>query len=185
MDGYNDEPNPSQPASNADPGADALDTLPGLYLGADDTSAGDHALGARHWRSLLSRWLFTLNPGRTQDEYEKAVCYFFETPGVPQRTPDVSADLLLAYRGSLALRADRRRRSQPRRAAASTRRDALWSSGVTGDALPGSGADAPHEEASGRHSTAAQPASLRQGPLSPATVNIRLTALRQYLLFAG
>src|SRR5260221_7946077 len=41
---------------------------------------GDHSAP---WRRELHRWLATLNPGRTQREYEKAVGYFFQTPGVP------------------------------------------------------------------------------------------------------
>lgn len=138
---------------------------------------------AQHWRSTLNRWLLTLNPGRTQDEYEKAVRYFFETPGVPQTLDAISFDLLLAYRGSLAMRADRRRRSVPRRKTTSferlgTRQEPLWTANALGS---GQSNDSNANNGARR---AAQPASARQGPLSPATVNIRLTALRQCLLFA-
>lgn len=160
--------------------------------GAESAEAEPHgAAGSfpqRHWRPMLNRWLLTLNPGRTPDEYEKAVRYFFETPGVPQQLSDVTADLLLAYRGSLALRADRRR-SRPRRATMQ-RRDALWSGGSTLGALPSGpqatsgGADGGAESRTAGAASAV-PASLRQGPLSPATANIRLTALRQFLLFAS
>src|SRR5260221_584719 len=61
--------------------------------------------GGRLWQDELPRWLASLNPGRTTREYEKAVAYFFETPGVPQYVCDLAFDLLLAYRGALALRA--------------------------------------------------------------------------------
>ncbi|MGH2502051.1 MAG: hypothetical protein ACRDID_05985, partial [Ktedonobacterales bacterium] len=59
----------------------------------------DAAPPARLWRPLLTRWLLTLNPGRTQDEYEKAVRYFFETPGAPPDPGVLTFDMLLAYRG--------------------------------------------------------------------------------------
>src|SRR5258708_1514155 len=65
---------------------------------ADDASA-------RTWEQELPRWLATLNPGRTRTEYEKALHYFFDTPGVPSVLANLTFDLLLAYRGSLALRA--------------------------------------------------------------------------------
>ncbi|MDE3230622.1 MAG: site-specific integrase, partial [Chloroflexota bacterium] len=113
----------------------------------------------------------------------KAVRYFFEAPGVPQWLAEVNADLLLAYRGSLALRADRRRHSRPRRAPAA-RRDTLWS-GAPGATLPSPDGATPQNDMPGATASAARPAALRQGPLSPATVNIRLTALRQFLLFAS
>lgn len=188
MDGFNDEGQPTANLSDSRDAANSPNQLPTPYHSDDGYSGGDTSdttsADKWHWRSLLNRWLFTLNPGRTQDEYQKAVRYFFETPGVPQRTTELTADLLLAYRGSLALRADRRRRSMPRRAATSPRRDALWSARVTGAALPGAGPDAAHTSAEQR-AGAAQSASLRMGPLSPATVNIRLTALRQFLLFAS
>lgn len=147
-------------------------------------SSAPEEIVRRHWRSTLNRWLLILNPGRTQTEYEKAVGYFFETIGVPQDLDTITFDLLLAYRGSLAMRADRRRRSMPRkRALAALRLGAqhgaqqgpLW----TASATHGAGT-APH----GRRGARPQPASERQGPLSPATVNVRLTALRQFLLFA-
>src|SRR5262249_59136720 len=57
------------------------------------------------WRNALPRWLATLNPGRTRIEYERALRYFFETPGVPPALSDLTFDLLLAYPGALALRA--------------------------------------------------------------------------------
>lgn len=168
--------------------ATATDTppsLPSVFHAphSENTDGTDKSgeMSARHWRPALNRWLLTLNPGRTQDEYEKAVRYFFETPGVPQQLSEVTADLLLAYRGSLALRADRRRRSVPRHAATSPRRNALWTSGAATGAIPGD----TDTWTDGQRRGAAQATSLRQGPLSPATVNIRLTALRQFLLFAS
>lgn len=154
--------------------------------GQDDqeqSGAFDAAPPARLWRPLLTRWLLTLNPGRTQDEYEKAVRYFFETPGAPQDPGALTFDMLLAYRGALTLRADRRRRSVPRRAATNSgrlasRRVNPWAAGAIEGAAD---AAASEEDAASARPTSA---SLRSGPLSPATVNIRLTALRQYLLFA-
>jgi hypothetical protein len=170
-------------------------TLPSVYSGAWRDDGADGAAGAerddvpddgaaaatRHWRPTLTRWLLTLNPGRTQDEYAKAVRYFFETPGVPHDLGELSYDLLLAYRGALTLRADRRRRSMPRRAATTSgrlgaRASGPWSAG----ALPGA-IGAQTQSSAGKPFI---PASLRMGPLSPATVNIRLTALRQFALFA-
>ncbi len=179
MDGSDDE--------TSGPG-EAEASLPVQYLGqqsderdhqGDSAAAGAHE---RHWRPTLNRWLLTLNPGRTQDEYEKAIRYFFETPGVPQDLTKLTTDLLLAYRGSLALRADRRRRSMPRRAAAFTdqldaRRDGPWAASAVAGA-----AGAQTHEGAGRRTFAS--ASQRIGPLSPATVNIRLTALRQFMLYA-
>ncbi len=58
-----------------------------------------------HLQGELGRWIATLNPGRTQREYARAVRAFFGTPGVPQSLGALSFDLLLAYRGALALRA--------------------------------------------------------------------------------
>jgi integrase len=157
--------------------------LPGGYPGgeqANDAQREDEAAFsahiAHHWQPTLNRWLLTLNPGRTQDEYAKAVRYFFETPGAPQDLDALTYDMLLAYRGALTLRADRRRRSMPRRAATASGRLSPWAPG----ALHG----AADSQAQGEAGRAHTPASLRSGPLSPATVNIRLTALRQYALYA-
>jgi len=150
-----------------------------------DEQTGTSTSSARHpWRGELTRWLLTLNPGRTQTEYEKAVHHFFETPGAPADLADLSFDLLLAYRGALAMRAVRpqdaprtmRRsgRSGPLSAArlAETPRAPLPGPAATGEsASPASDADA-----APRAPTT---------PLAPATVNIRLTALRQFLIFAS
>ncbi|HEX9036278.1 MAG TPA: site-specific integrase [Ktedonobacterales bacterium] len=126
----------------------------------------------RPWRAEMARWQLTLNPGRTQDEYAKAVSYFFEAPGAPQNLDDISPDLLLAYRGALALRAERTR---ARRRAPSRPRDAGVQSRlqdpVPGGSLPGGRA---------RDTATTSGAS----PLAPATVNLRLTALRQFLRFS-
>src|SRR5690348_14707479 len=51
--------------------------------------------GGRTWRQEMPRWLATLDSGRTRREYEKAVGYFFEAPGVPQELGAISFDLLL------------------------------------------------------------------------------------------
>ena len=149
------------------------------WRSADDGEEDAAAAPVHHWRPALTRWLLTLNPGRTQDEYEKAVRYFFLTPGAPQDLADLTFDMLLAYRGALTMRADRRRRSVPRRAATNSGRLAArrlnpWSASAIGISA-----------AAGEDEAGAPPvASLRSGPLSPATVNVRLTALRQFLLFA-
>lgn len=130
----------------------------------------------RPWRAEMARWLLTLNPGRTQDEYAKAVRYFFETNGVPQDLEDLTADLLLAYRGALAMRAERPHTRRPSHRApvqAAARWKGLWGQAGQARTLPG-------DEASDM-----PPESRRPGPLAPATVNIRLTALRQFLRFAA
>ena len=178
---------PSQPSEPSE----AASPLPELYLGAtqsDDAEREESTTFAPHgrtWRPALNRWLMTLNPGRTQDEYAKAVHYFFETPGVPQNLTELSYDLLLAYRGALALRADRRRRSMPRRAATSSGRlragqPGSWATHTLPGMTSGQTSGQTSADADGPRVT---PASLRVGPLSPATVNIRLTALRQFLCF--
>lgn len=122
-----------------------------------DRATCDEADTPGGWRFESQRWLATLNPGRTPEEYAKAVAYFFETPGVPQRLDELTFDLLLAYRGALAARATAHAELQPRsRAVRATPATPL----LTGE-------------------TTQKP--LR--PLAPATVNIRLTALRQFLCY--
>lgn len=129
------------------------------------------------WRRDLPRWLATLNPGRTQREYEKAVSYFFDTPGVPQALNALSFDLLLAYRGALALRATAHQDAQPSfQTSPSAERQRLTEGRVR--QLEGSNhtdPDAESVDADGEQ-------RLPPGPLSPATVNVRLTALRQFLV---
>lgn len=145
---------------------------------------------ARTWLRELPRWLAALNPGRTPREYERAVRYFFETPGVPAEMTALSFDLLLAYRGALALRAtaprDRAAADRPRaRAAAAARAD------VAGRSLPGNTPDAGprafgDEELVGEQAEEqTEGTAPSQGPLAPATVNIRLTALRQFLVWCA
>lgn len=154
------------------------------------------AVGAGHWRYELRRWLATLNPGRTGREYEKAIGYFFETPGVPEHLNVLSFDLLLAYRGALALRAADHRRPQPRGAGAGLpHQQHVIGSHV--DLLPAAGEVASRTGRNDEHSQVigeetdetgagggAHAAHLPTagGPLAPATVNIRLTALRQFLI---
>lgn len=173
-----------------DPHALAAPAQPGWSDQRDRSDADtDWASDTRHptWRALLTRWLLTLNSGRTQVEYEKAARYFFETPGVPQETRLLTYDLLLAYRGALALRADRRR-SRPRRAATGVGpRWRIAGDGSTLEPNPTLGSGGPNQAQGAPQRDLPphlRPASLRQGPLSPATVNIRLTALRQFLLYA-
>jgi integrase len=159
-------------------------TAAGERQGSDDDEeryqTGPSMDQSAPWRRELHRWLATLNPGRTQREYEKAVCYFFQTPGVPQSLDELSFDLLLAYRGALALRATAhdeltpraRRGSGPMLGAAERARLASASDdGVDGD-QPG---NATNDR--GRDS--------RSGALAPATVNLRLTALRQFLVYCA
>jgi integrase len=142
-------------------------------------AAQANGTSARSWQHELPRWLATLNPGRTRIEYEKALHYFFDTPGVPSVLADLTFDLLLAYRGSLALRAAPRSRGAvpPRatRPAEPTPMPALPTmAGVQTAALPAG------NDAEGQGTAPASPTS-SAGPLAPATVNIRLTALRQFL----
>ncbi len=141
-----------------------------------ETSAEPEATGRYPWQAVMARWLLTLNPGRTQDEYAKAVRYFFETPGAPQDLDEISPDLLLAYRGALVMRAERGFTSRSARNPASSRAERLarlWGRGNRPHDLPGEGTkDAAH-------------ASIRPNPLAPATINLRLTALRQFLTYAS
>jgi integrase len=132
------------------------------------------------WRQELPRWLASLNPGRTRREYEKAIGYFFATPGVPAVLAELSFDLLLAYRGALALRAtserDRRGMARSRASAGTSGSSALLQEA----AQPVLEGHAPAPEGDG-----APAAPSQQGPLAPATVNIRLTALRQFLSYGA
>jgi integrase len=150
-----------------------------------DSSASDSASDADlpgSWRFESQRWLATLNPGRTQREYQKAISYFFATPGVPQQIAALTFDLLLAYRGALAMRATAHAEVQPRRAPRSGPRAKLSSVAPAqfaqlegGDTSEYSRGAAPSEAGSQKP----------PGPLSPATVNIRLTALRQFLVYCS
>lgn len=140
-----------------------------------DAAADGASPSAPTWRRELPRWLATLNPGRTPREYEKAVSYFFLTPGVPDTLATITFDLLLAYRGALALRAAPRERGaayMPRMSRGAPPTFALDAAAPAG-ALPPSGTSG---EAAGREPIDAA------APLAPATVNIRLTALRQFLV---
>jgi integrase len=155
--------------------ASALAALTG-HSGANDGSPDSGADLPGGWRFEAQRWLATLNPGRTQREYQKAISYFFATSGVPQEIAALTFDLLLAYRGALAMRATAHADAQPRRSARSGPR------GIAGAApaqLAGHG-----EDTTERASPEAG-AQKRPGPLSPATVNIRLTALRQFLVYCA
>lgn len=141
--------------------------------GEDRSSAGT---GMPRWRPELLRWLATLNPGRTQREYQKAVSYFFDTPGVPQVLEDLSFDLLLAYRGALAHRATAHERASRTRAGRGSR----TSPAVEGDARVQIEAGKQFDGVSQADGT--QTGDRGTGRLSPATVNLRLTALRQFLV---
>ena len=134
--------------------------------------------GGRLWQDELPRWLATLNPGRTTREYEKAVAYFFETPGVPQYVGDLAFDLLLAYRGALALRAT------PHAEGAAAPRGPLLSRHAALAAREERArlAGDPAERSEPLADAADEPPAQRLGPLAPATVNLRLTALRQFLV---
>lgn len=153
--------------------------------------AHDRAFPAITWRRELQRWLATLNPGRTPHEYEKAVRYFFETPGVPETLRDLTFDLLLAYRGALALRATphhQQPRARPAQAPSPLIADTEQSSRLVGETHLLSAQDGDREEDEPReHANAPTSHTPRDtnGPLAPATVNIRLTALRQFLCWCA
>ena len=120
----------------------------------------DEADGPGGWRFESQRWLATLNPGRTQVEYRKAIGYLFNTPGVPQRLDELTFTLLLAYRGALAVRVAVHPETEP--ASRAVRNVPAY----------------PLLDGERTNSSAL-------GPLSPATVNIRLTALRQFLSYCA
>lgn len=129
------------------------------------------------WRQDLARWLVTLNPGRTPREYEKAISYFFETPGVPRQVDDLTFDLLLAYRGALAMRAtphDQRARMPVH----PDREPRLPPS-------PSPNAGAIEGDAAARYDDGESTTPDALPPLAPATVNVRLTALRQFLVYCS
>jgi site-specific recombinase XerD len=153
-------------------------------LADDDSYSTDRPL-PRTWRQELPRWLATLNSARTRREYEKAVLYFFLAPGIPEALEDLTHDLLLAYRGSLALRADRHLMA--------TRGAGTGHVAASHAALPEPGEQllpprADHADPNEAESDVdAEPEGEKPrradhaGPLAPATVNVRLTALRQFL----
>jgi integrase len=104
---------------------------------------------------------------------------------VPQELIALTFDLLLAYRGALAMRAEAHTETQPRRSPRSGPRAAL--SGMAPAQLEGQlegqrelSAESPEDDA-----PAGSDSLRRAGPLSPATVNIRLTALRQFLVYCA
>ena len=152
-------------------------TAPPTWHGTDGAGSAPGA-AARTWRHELPRWLATLNSGRTPREYEKAVSYFFLTPGVPDALDEITFDLLLAYRGALALRATPRERGaayMPNSLRRDRRAPAL-DTPRPANALPTGGSEGETGEEAGD-----APADTL-APLAPATVNIRLTALRQFLV---
>jgi integrase len=148
---------------------------------ADDWTANEVRPPARTWRQELPRWLATLDSQRTRREYEKAVTYFFSAPGVPEALSDLTFDLLLAYRGSLALRADRQLATATTPAASDAR---LGAATPESDAahLPHPDADGVAAEEPPLDAASGAPTGATTRPLAPATVNIRLTALRQFLV---
>jgi integrase len=149
--------------------------------GGDDDSINFEADLPGGWRFESQRWLATLNPGRTQREYQKAVMYFFATPGVPQQIAAMTFDLLLSYRGALAMRATAHAEIQSRRSTRSGPRARL--SGVAPVQLEGQGGA--ETEATERGPSAGTTSPNPLSALSPATVNIRLTALRQFLVYCA
>ena len=168
----------TDPASHSD---DA-EMLPQVFTTA---ASGDTAGEPRSpvWWREVPRWLATLNSGRTQREYEKAVSYFFQTPGVPEELRELTFDLLLAYRGALAVRATPPERGRSYQSPLQKRKQASHQRSLgTSMYTPKSLGD-PDQQAhqSGKRRSNASEAS--GSPLAPATVNIRLTALRQFLTF--
>lgn len=160
-----------------------------LHWAADGGHSGTDQVLVRAWRQELPRWLATLNSQRTRREYEKAVLYFFLAPGVPETLADLTFDLLLAYRGSLALRADRQPSTTTGRPTpgAPSRRATLTPGGeplLTAGAEPGADpAEDTDDDTDGDAETRGEKrqGTSATGPLAPATVNVRLTALRQFL----
>jgi integrase len=158
-----------------------LVTTRGAHSANDDDSADWGAELPGGWRFESQRWLATLNPGRTQREYQKAISYFFATPGVSPLIAELTFDLLLAYRGALSMRATAHTDIQPRRTLRSGPRVKL--SGQAPAQLDGQGsATADH---AGSETSAEAGSQRPPSPLSPATVNIRLTALRQFLVYCN
>jgi integrase len=151
----------------------------GYHASGDNTQG--RVPGERTWRHELPRWLASLNPGRTAREYEKAIGYFFETPGVPHELTLITFDLLLAYRGALALRAAPQERGSAYRPPTGRQRreetNSRLGSPHSRQALPrdGGGDDGGDDVGSDDEHR-----NLRS--LAPATVNLRLTALRQFLV---
>lgn len=167
----NDNERPPEPDSSLPRDILMLPASDSSHSGPDWTSASDTA---RTWRQDVVRWLASLNPGRTPREYEKAVGYFFDTPGVPLHLDELTFDLLLAYRGALALRATPHEQSAP-----------IPAKVAAGPRLPAPTAGAAIE---GDMSVpyADEPATSDAAlPLAPATVNVRLTALRQFLVYCS
>jgi integrase len=164
------------------PDADASDSLQAraVVVSAgtpedEDSNPPPPGTSRRTWRQELPRWLATLDSGRTRREYEKAVGYFFGAQGVPQELGALTLDLLLAYRGSLALRADRRAQRAPT-ASAGTQGSPPLPPQEAPEALAGEDGAWDAADASGTERDA-----VLMSPLAPATVNVRLTALRQFL----
>lgn len=153
--------------------------------------AGDQSAPDPTWRRELPRWLASLNPGRTPHEYEKAVRYFFETLGIPDTLRDVTYDLLLAYRGALALRAlpHHQRPARPRtsRADVPVIMGARHAQALAArlEEVSGEGNGVEAQEDGDEPARPSTPEPDPNGPLAPATVNIRLTALRQFLCFCS
>lgn len=168
------------PDSDADAETSALVAAPASPRDDDERRDSDFARVVGHWRYELRRWLATLNPGRTGREYEKAVAYFFQTPGVPQEVAALTFDLLLAYRGALALRATDPARGTPRTSAGGAMPDprrAMLAAPSHATLIGDDGAGTRQSNADGDADDVSAPT-----PLAPATVNIRLTALRQFLV---
>lgn len=159
-----------------------LELMPAIVAGSafDDDNREDYSSGRRSpdWQPELLRWLATLNPGRTQTEYQKAVRYFFETPGVPPCVADLTFDLLLAYRGALAHRATAHGRNAGRQTASGSRANLTLQGASHAQLASGIQLDDVHATSKDKGNASEQATTA----LSPATVNIRLTALRQFLV---
>src|SRR5262249_34711030 len=156
-----------------EPESDAEPQLPAPSASWPHAEAGeeprDLPRSGRLWADELPRWLATLNSGRTAQEYDKAVGYFFQTPGVPQNVADLSFDLLLAYRGARAPRAiphadggalagRRAWRAHPHLAASLNRGHPIL------EAEQGERSGSAHQA----ESTAADPNETQTSPLAPA-----------------
>jgi integrase len=158
----------------------ALVGLPDGDRASNDGSQYNQERG-RTWEQELPRWLTTLDSPRTRQEYQKAVTYFFRTPGVPEALDELTFDLLMAYRGSLAIRAEGRQgaTSRPTRRAHVPSDRARVGDQTRVSQLPPSEAAEDGESSAWTGGEGKATGSLSL--LAPATANIRLTALRQFL----
>ena len=185
-DGEMERPAPETDPHETDPHDSATQAMAFAPALAREEADGGLPPAGRAWHQEMPRWLATLDSERTRHEYQKAAGYFFRTAGVPEMLEQLTFDLLLAYRGSLALRAERQpspaaptaaSASPPMRGGTARVQGSGHAMLDTAQAGDGTWTNANPEEQDRIGDEAPQATS----PLAPATVNIRLTALRQFL----